>query len=120
MAEAGMIVSDRYPYLQVRLVIRAYQSQVWAYIETGFDGYVIIPAALAEEIGPYDYVVRWELADGSFVEAAEYLGTVEVIGVSEPLPARVTSLGREVLIGRGLVDRWRVTFDHGQRILVEA
>lgn len=114
-----MIVSDRYPYLQVHLVIRAHQSQAWAYIDTGFDGYVIIPEGLAEEIGAEDYVVRWELADGSLVEAAEYLGTVEVIGVSEPLPVRVTVLGMEVLIGRGLVDRFRVTLDHGQRILVE-
>ena len=34
-----MIVSENYPYVQVRLSVREQQFEIQAYIDTGFDGY---------------------------------------------------------------------------------
>jgi len=35
------------------------------------------------------------------------------------LPARITSLGDDFLIGRSVIDRFRVTFNHGKKIEIE-
>lgn len=114
-----MVVSYRYPYLEVELTVRGYRSVVWGYIDTGFDGYVAIPRSLQARIGAPDYVVRWELADTSGAEAGEYLGTIRLVGEGGEMPARVTVLGDEFLIGRAIVDRFRVTFEHGRMVTVE-
>lgn len=60
-----------------------------------------------------------ELGDGSVVQAQEYRGEVHVSGLAVTVPARITLLGEEYLLGRGIVDRLRMTFEHGQRLLVE-
>ena len=59
------------------------------------------------------------LGDGSLIEAKEYFGAIEIPGLGTSLPARITSLGDEFLIGRGVIDRFRVIFNHGQRIEIE-
>jgi len=73
-----------------------------------------------ENLGSEDYVARRQLADGSLVEAAEYLGRIELVGMEDPVPARVTAFGDEPLIGRALIDRFRLTFDRGRRLLLES
>ncbi len=119
MAKPALIVSDRYPYLQVRVSIGAHVLELWGFVDTGFDGYLVIPAQLMENLGHEDYVARWELADGSFVEAGEYLGRAELVGLENSLPVRVTALGEESLIGRALIDRFQLTFERGRRLLLE-
>lgn len=114
-----MLASEDYPYLEVQVVVRDYKAQVRAYLDTGFDGYLVIPLSLATNLGTEDYVTQWELGDGSLIEAKEYFGAIEIPGLETSLPARITSLGDEFLIGRGIIDQLRVTFDHGQRIEVE-
>ena len=99
--------------------MRARVLEIWGFVDTGFDGYLAIPTSLAQELGPEDYVARWEFADGSLVEAAEYVGRIEFVGLATPLAARVTAMGEEFLIGRGLIDRFRLTFERGRRLLLE-
>jgi hypothetical protein len=53
------------------------------------------------------------------VEAQEYRGDLLVSGLKITIPARITVLGEEYLVGRGVVDRLRMTFDHGQRLMLE-
>ena len=89
-------------------------------MDTGFDGYITVPTTLVVELGPEDYVGRWELADGSFVETAEYVGRIEFVGLETTIPARVTAMGQESLIGRGVIDRFQLTFDRGRRLLLES
>jgi hypothetical protein len=35
------------------------------------------------------------------------------------LPAAIAILGNEHVLGLGILDRFRVTFDHGQQVIVE-
>ncbi len=53
------------------------------------------------------------------MQAQEYRGDVHVSSLAVTIPARITLLGEEYLVGRGIVDHLRMTFDHGQRLLVE-
>ena len=114
-----MIVSENYPYVQVRLSVREQQFEVQAYIDTGFDGYVIVPDWYGLMLGLGDYVSRWRLGDGSEVEAEDYLGTAEIVGLPMAIPARISRLGNEFMIGRGIIDHFRVTFNRGQTIEIE-
>ena len=120
MPGCALIVSDRYPYLHIRVSIRAHVLELWGFVDTGFDGYLVVPVTHAEELGAEDYEARWELADGSLVEASEYVGQVESVGLKTSFPARVTAMGEESLIGRSLIDRFQLTFDRGRRLLLES
>lgn len=112
-----MIESREYPFLPVTLEIRNIHESVPAFVDTGFDGFLILPDRYLPQLGPPDFVGRWTLADGSTVEAAEFRGTVRIAGLQPLVQARITCLGTEFILGRAVVDRFSVTFDHGQRII---
>ncbi len=120
MAPPTTVVTPAYPYLELDFAIGVFHSPtILAYVDTGFDGYLIIPAAQIALVGPPQFSTPWELGDGSVVQAQEYRGDVHVSGLAVTIPARITLLGEEYLAGRGIVDRLRMTFDHGRHLLVE-
>lgn len=57
------------------------------------------------------------LADGTFVHAPVYLGRVEIIGLP-PAAATIVVVGNEYILGRRILDRFEITLDHGQRVIV--
>jgi len=121
VASPTTIVTPAYPYLEIEFIIGAFRSPtVLAYVDTGFDGYLVIPATQTALLGPPQFSAPWELGDGSVVQAQEYRGDVHVFGPAVTIAARITLLGEEYLVGRGIADRLCLTFDHGQRLLVEA
>ena len=61
----------------------------------------------------------WRSGDGSIVEAGEFLGSLEIIGLDERIDARITALGEEFIIGRRVIDRYRLILDHGEKVIVE-
>ena len=59
-----------------------------------------------------------EVGDGRVVYAPVYLGILEIIGF-EPIPeVAVTVLGDEHILGQRILDRFEITLDHGQRVIV--
>ncbi len=112
-----MIESREYPFLRVALEVRNFHESVPAFVDTGFDGFLILPERYLPQLGSPDFVGRWSLADGSTVEAAEFRGAVQNDGLQPLVQARITCLGTEVILGRAVVDRFSVTFDHGQHII---
>jgi predicted aspartyl protease len=120
VAQATRLVTPAYPYVEVTFVVGTFRSPpILAYVDSGFDGYLLVPATQATLLGPPQLSTRWELGDGSVVQAQEYRGEIEVSGLSLIIPARITCLGEEYLLGRGIVDRLRMTFDRGQRLILE-
>ena len=121
MAPPTTVITAAYPYVEIQFAVGAFRSQtLLAYVDTGFDGYLVIPATEASVLGLPQFTAPWELGDGSVVQAEEYRGEIHVTGLAVTIPARITLLGEEYLVGRGVVDRLRMTFDHGQRLLLEA
>ena len=112
-----MIESREYPFLPVTFEVRNFHESVPAFVDTGFDGFLILPERYLPQLGPPDFVGRWSLADGFTVEAAEFRGAVQIVGLQPLVQARITCMGAEVTLGRAVVDRFSVTFDHGQRII---
>ncbi len=112
------VISSEFPYLLITLSVRERTEEVTALLDTGFDGYVVVPPGLITNGKPPDSHIRWTLADGSSVQAPSYLGTVR-IGDFAAIEAVITVLGDEPIVGRSVTDRYNVTLDHGQRVLVE-
>ena len=113
----GPLIGHRFPYLPVELTLGEQSLRVEAQIDTGFDGDVAVPETTNFEQAPNIYR-RWELGDGTIVQVPVYVGVAR-LGGFDPVPARIAVLGREVIVGRGLTDRYRVIFDHGERVIVE-
>ena len=120
MAANSIVESSRYPYLQVRYAVGNHHETVWAYVDTGFDGYLGVPRSQAHRLGPPDREARYRLADSSPVTLPVYLGTIEFVGLMRSLPARIMSVGDEYILGRAVIDRLRLTFDRGARLVAEA
>lgn len=118
MAMNQRLVSSRFPYLPIHIQLRQRREDIEAFLDTGFDGHVAVPPEFIAHGQPPDGYLTWRLADGSEVLAPYYLGTVQ-LGQMGTLPAVITSLGDEPLIGRGIADRFTITLDHGQRVIVE-
>jgi predicted aspartyl protease len=100
--------------------VRGVQVQDWAYLDTGFEGFLIVPARIASNLGQPDLVSVWELGDGSLTQGTDYLGEVEIVGLAQTIPAQVTCLGDEWILGLGVLNHFHVVFDHGQSVEIRS
>jgi len=92
-----------YPSLRIRFSRNgssAEPAEVWALLDTGFDGYFAVPAASIEGWPRPVRVQRVETATGEVVWVPVYLGRLGFVG---------TSLEREVLIIALVRDHYRTT-----------
>jgi len=62
--------------------------------------------------------MRYRLAAGSEVTAPLYDATVTVAD-QPPVSLSVTAMGDEPLLGRRILDRYRIILDHGRRLTIE-
>lgn len=113
-----MVVSNFFPYLEVAFEVRGFERKELAYLDTGFDGFLIIPSRLASSLGDPDFVSRWELGDNSLTYGADYLGEISIVGLSERIKGQVTCLGDEWMLGLGILNHFKIVFDHGRSIEV--
>ena len=111
------VVSSRFPYLPVTLRIRQFTQQFVALVDAGFDADIAVPGQFMG-YGPPDEYGRLQVADGRRVRVPSFYGTTR-LGAFAPFDVLVYVLGNEPLLGRGVVDRYRVTLDHGQQVIVE-
>ena len=114
----SQIISARFPYLPV--MVAAGESIVTfdALVDSGFDGDIMVPEGMDVDLHAFIDYSRWTLIDGSRVRAPNYLASVQ-IGTFDPVPAALTTFGREPLIGRRLLTLYRVILDHGLKVIVE-
>lgn len=117
-----MIVSNIYPYLDVRFDVRGQICRAMTYIDTGFYSEygrvsLLVPQTYKKEFGKPDFYGRAVLADGRKVRFAYYRGSVKVNGIIRL--AMIICGGDEFLIGRELIDEFKVTFEKAQRVIID-
>lgn len=113
------VVSQRYPYLEVAWRVRHIERSDWAYADTGFEGAFIVPDIYLSLLGQEDVLSFVQTADGQGHQVAAFIGEVTVIGINETVLARILALGSEFLLGRRVLDCYKVTFGRGQQVVVE-
>ena len=112
-----MIESRDYPFLPIGFSVRNIREDVPAFVDTGFNGSLVLPEVYLPRLGLPDLAGNWALADGSTIEAPEFRGTVRIVGLENIVQAQITCFGTEVIVGRAVLDRFAITFDHGHRII---
>ena len=112
------LTSSRFPYIQITLQVLDRSLKVETLIDTGFDGDVTLPPKMIlNGKSPRGYL-PWTLASGAKINAPYFLGKIK-IGKFKATDVLITALGDEPLIGRGVTDKFKVTFDHGRKVIVE-
>src|SRR5947208_1439923 len=103
MALNDRLISERFPYVPITLIVRDLVVEVDALLDTGFDGEIIVPTGLIpSSMRPHRYL-RWTLVDGSRVRALAYIGTSQ-IGQLGTFGVSISAVGDEVLIGRQVIE----------------
>lgn len=113
------LISSRFPYIRVSLHFLRRKLNIDALVDTGFDGDMIVPSKMILNGEPPRGYLPWTLANEEEVNAPYFLGKVR-IGKFKPINVLITVLGDEPLIGRKVTDRFKVIFDHGKKVIVEA
>lgn len=85
-------------------------------MDTGFDGDVIIPSRLSEGFQPARRM-PYRLIDGTMGEALIFNGSVQLNDFA-PVQAELIALGEDFIVGTGILRRYEVILDHGQRVIV--
>ena len=114
-----MLVSGDYPYLQVRVTVGKYRLSYRALLDTGFDGYLVLPESLESQLGGPEFQVKTMVADGSESMRSQFRAAVDIVGLNLVYVVRLTLLGDECLIGQGIIRQLKITFDHGKQVVVE-
>lgn len=112
------ITSPHFPYIPMYLYVRHRKENIEALLDTGFDGDLAVPPDFIANSEPPDGYSRWRMADGSKILVPFYVGTVRV-GKARELSIVVTALGDEIIVGRGITDRFTIILDHGKRLIVK-
>ena len=120
MAYQQIIVSESYPYLPIRISMRGWEQETLALMDTGFTGDLIIPEdSVPYSVGSSDGYIDFRVADDRITSSPLYFADFEIVGLPMIPEVSVGELGSAYIIGRKIIDRYRITLDYGQRIIVE-
>lgn len=116
------LVSTRFPYLPIRLHFQhasaAFDSDHGTLLDTGFTGELVIPRSLVANVQRPTAETRVRLGDDSQIVAPICLVSFS-LGPFGPFSAAAIALGNEVILGVGVMDRFAITLDHANRLVVE-
>ncbi len=93
------------PRIEITLRGRSKRRRVWVVVDTGFNGELLLPRSLLEDLGfRYSMTSEAELADGSIVETTLYSGTIRWFGEERTVQVVASEsedglLGTEMLFG---------------------
>jgi predicted aspartyl protease len=112
-------MSPAYPSLRIRFEIDGTRHDTTVILDTGFDGFLAVPEALTATQPSPIHRRRVRTADGQMHHVPVYLGRIELLDQPGPFDALIIAFGDEYPLGLAALNRFRVTFDHGQRVIVE-
>ena len=115
----NILTSTHYPYLPIRINVGDVQGEVTSLVDTGFSAEVIVPDGFLGPDAKVHGYADLQVADNRMLKAPVYLGTLDIVPVSSGIEVAVIQMGRIHVLGRGVIDQFKVTFDHGQRIVFE-
>ena len=114
------IVSEDFPFLPIRVTIRGWATEAIALVDTGFSGDLVVPeGSIPSYVGPPNYPMTYRVADDRHTTTGLYFGTLAILGLS-PIPrVSIGPLGSKYILGLGVIERYVVTLERGERVIVE-
>ena len=114
-----MVTNSDFPYLPIRIAIRDWEVHCLALIDTGFTGDLVVPeGSLTRDIGEPDHIRIYRVADDRLTSTLVFRGELEIIGLPPLQDVTVSALGSKYLIGLGIIERYVVTLERGERVVV--
>lgn len=117
MAKNKTITASRFPYLPIKVSIKK-DFELEALLDTGYDGGIVLPPKLISNGEVSGWLVDCKLADDSIVKVPAYIGSVSV-GNKKLNNITVLIMGDEPIVGREVMKYFKITFDHGKKVIVE-
>lgn len=116
------VTSTRFPYLSLHVEIptetRVFEFHIESLVDTGFDGGLTVPKNLIPNtIAPFGQS-NWKLADETEIATSAYFGYVSINGLPS-VATLIIALGNDCLLGRNITNNFRLTFDHGIKVIVQ-
>ena len=96
-------------------------KDIEAVLDTGYSGFLTVPAALATELGlPFAYIGRALLANDD--EVTFDVHDVTVLWDGQPRPIRADATGSTPLVGMLLLDKHSLTIEveRGGRVVIQS
>ena len=117
---AHFLNNDPFPYVRVSISIRSWKTEALALLDTGFTGDAMIPAdALPDDIGNPDSLRPYRVADDRVTTAAAFYGDLAIPGVASIANATIGSMGSRYIIGQGIIEKYVVILERGERVVFE-
>src|SRR5579862_6075847 len=101
--------SDRFPYVEVVVTIGTWSNVIWAYIDTGFDGGLLLPARIGRGVYADPDYGPFRVADDYVLRVPCWPGTLELNGTEYSVD--VAAVGSRCLLGRQVTDNLTVCFE---------
>ena len=89
------------------------------YIDTGFEGEVLLPESFYAQLGMPESRTTLLLPSGEIVTVGTFDAEMEMPGLVDRFPVTATLLGDEFLVGIRVLENYRVILDHGREVIVE-
>jgi predicted aspartyl protease len=111
-----MNIPPSYPLVEVGITIGTYDTVDYAYPDTGFDGGLIIPIGIGQEVISAGYRKQFRLANGQIYHALAWNGFV-TIGEAQ-FKTEIAALGGQYLLGRQILDQLEICFIRGRELRI--
>ena len=114
------VTSADFPFLPIRITVRGWTSGALALLDTGFSGDLVIPEnVLPENIGAPDYPMLYRVADDRITSTGLFYGSLQITGLPAIPGVSIGVLGSKYIIGLGIIERYTVTLDRGEQVIIE-
>lgn len=118
MAQTRKVESSHFPYLPIEVTFKQNKHTLETLLDTGFDGYLVLPPGLVTNGEVADLYESCKLADNSVIKVPVFIGSVKI---ARKKLNKVTFLimGDEPIIGREVIKHFKIILDHGRKIILE-
>jgi hypothetical protein len=106
-----------YPLIEFLLRVGAWDVVDEILPDTGYDGAVIVPAGVGREIASEPEIGELPLAGGEVHRALMWDGMISI--ENHEFPVRVPAFGSEHVLGRWVLDQFKICFEYGRRVRLE-
>lgn len=118
MAKNKKVESSHFPYLPLEIILKQNEHTLEALLDTGFDGFLVLPPRLITNGEAPDLYEACKLADNSVIRVPIFIGSVK-LGSRELNNITFLIMGDEPIIGREVMKYFKIILDHGRKIILE-
>lgn len=118
MAKSKKVESLQFPYLPIEVTFKQNKHIIKALLDTGFDGYLVLPPGLITNGEAPDLYESCKLADNSIIRVPIFIGSAK-LGSRKLNNITFLIMGDEPIIGREVIKHFKITLDHGRKIVLE-